>query len=112
MLQILAAGTIFSIYNETLIAMMMAHGDSYRAMIYQSIRVAMLLGVMFVGGYFYGLSGLVYSITIAPALFYLALLVGMRKYNVSPKVELLSIAIILFIIIGTWQIVGWPGLTA
>jgi len=109
MLRVLTLGTIFSIFNETLIAMMLAHGHSHKTGLLQAFRVFMLLIVMTIGGSQFGLVGLVYSIAIAPALFYVVLLFMMRSYNVSPKVELGSIAFVLLIVLSYWKVFGWPG---
>lgn len=111
MLRVLTLGTIFSIFNETLIAMMLAHGHSHKTGLLQSFRVVLMIGVMTIGGSQWGLTGLVYSIAVAPALFYIVLLYMMRSYNVSPKVELGSIAFVLLIVLSYWKVFGWPGIT-
>lgn len=110
MLRVLTLGTTFSIFNETLVAMMLAHGDSRKTGLLQAIRVAMLIVVMLIAGFKWGLVGLVYAIAVAPALFYFVLLYMMRSYNVSPKVELGSIAFILIIVLSSWSVFGWPGI--
>ncbi len=111
MLSVLALGTIFSIFNETLIAMMLAHGDSHKTGLLQAFRVALMISVMWFGGAQWGLVGLVYAIAVAPGLFYVVLLYMMRSYNVSPKVELGCMALILLIVISFWTAFGWPGIT-
>lgn len=111
MLQAMAVGTIFAVYNETFIAMMIAHTHSYRATVFQFCRVCLLIITMTIGGYGWGTVGLVYSISIAPALFYVLLLFNMRRYNVNPKVELATIAAILVTVITAWSFRGWPGLS-
>ena len=111
MLQILALGTIFTAYSETQVALMIAHTHSYRSAVFQAIRVAILLLSLCIGGVLFGFVGLLYAISIAPALFYVILLVfNMPYYKVSPLVQICSI-ILLLLVVGTgWNATGWPGL--
>lgn len=110
MLQVMAAGAIFTAYNETQVAMMIAHGDSYRSTLFQGCRVILLILAMLVGGVFFGLVGLVYSIAVAPALFYLVLLPNMSYYNVSPRLQVFSIMLLMAIIFSWWSHHGFPGI--
>jgi O-antigen/teichoic acid export membrane protein len=111
MLQAMAVGAIFTAYNETQVAMMIAHGHAYRSTLFQAGRVCLLIIAMTVGGSMYGVVGLVYSISVAPALFYLVLLFNMPYYNVSPKVQLSSILLLLTVVIVAWNVRGWPGIS-
>jgi len=111
MLQILALGTIFTAFNETQITLMIAHTHAFRSTVFQASRVALLLLSMGIGGALYGFVGLIYAISIAPALFYVILIVfNMPYYKVSPLVQI-SLIIFLLLIVGTgWNTIGWPGL--
>jgi O-antigen/teichoic acid export membrane protein len=110
MLQVMVVGTIFSTYNETLLAMVIAQTHSFKASVFQFFRVCMTITSLMIGGYFAGVVGLIYAIAIAPALFYLVLVSNMSKYNISPKVELFSIGFILSCVFLAWQSMGWPGI--
>ena len=110
MLQVMVVGTLFSAYNEALTTLIIAHTHSHRAAVLQFVRVVLMLSTLLIGGYFAGLVGLVYAIAIAPALFYLVLLFNMGNYNISPKVELNTIAFTLSSVYLAWHFMGWPGL--
>ena len=111
MLQIMAVGTIFTAFNETQIVLMIAHTHSFRSTVFQASRVALLLLSMSIGGALFGFVGLVYAISIAPALFYVILILfNMPHYKVSPLLQL-SMIIFLLLVVGIgWNAMGWPGL--
>lgn len=110
MLQVMAVGTIFSAYNETMVAMMIAHADTFRASMFQLARVILMIAALLLGGHYAGITGVIYAISIAPALFYLALTPNLKKYNISSKVELLTITLLLSGIFLSWHFAGWPGI--
>jgi len=110
MLQILALGTIFTAFNETQIALMIAHTHSFRSTVFQASRVALLLLSLGIGGALYGFVGLVYAISIAPALFYVILVIfNMPYYKTSPLVQISGIILLLLVVGIGWNTIGWPG---
>ncbi len=112
MLQIVAMGNIFTAFNETQIVLMIAHSHAFRSTVFQASRVVLLLLSMSVGGALYGFVGLIYAIAIAPALFYVILLVfNMPYYKVSPLVQISSIFFLLLVVGIGWNTFGWPGVS-
>ena len=112
MLQIMALGTIFTAFNETQIVLMIAHTHAFRSTGFQTSRVIILLLSLTIGGGLYGFVGLVYAIAIAPALFYVCLIVfNMPYYKTSPLVQISSIIFVLLVVGIGWNANGWPGIS-
>jgi O-antigen/teichoic acid export membrane protein len=109
MLQIMALGTLFSSHNDTMGSLIISRGRSYAHMLLQAYRVSTLLMSMFIGGYFFGLTGLVYAIALGPALFYPVICLYCRRLGLrSMRYDAVAFALVFLIVFSVWHRLGWP----
>lgn len=109
MLEIMAFGSAFFAAGAAILNIPMSFGDSYRHMWLQFFRFAVLLGVMTLGGYLAGLTGLVIAMTVAQMLFYPILRVVTYKYGIRDFLpDLLFLAAITAVVFVVWYLRGWP----
>lgn len=81
-LQILAAGGVASVIGSTTGPVLLAVGDSFRFMIVMAARMAFLLLAMGIGGYFFGVKGLIVGVAAPDLMMYPVLTLCIRKYGV------------------------------
>ncbi|MBX2808442.1 MAG: oligosaccharide flippase family protein [Cellvibrionaceae bacterium] len=111
MLQVMALGALFAVYNDTLATLILSKAQSLTYTLLYSCRVFILFMSIFLGGYFYGLTGVIYGIAVAPALFYPFLGIYVRRYGIyTMRVDFFSVLLVLSIVIPFWLYVGWPGI--
>ncbi len=111
MLQVMALGAIFAVYNDTLSTLILSKAQSLTYTLLYSCRVFIIFATMFLGGYFYGLTGIIYAIAIAPAIFYPFLGFYVRRYGIyTMRMDYFSVLIVLAIVIPVWLYMGWPGI--
>lgn len=109
MLQIMAAGSAFFAAGSAIINIPMSFGDSYRHMLLQLGRFALLLAAMLYGGWCAGLLGLVAGMAISQALFYPVLVAMARRYGVrgfAPDMAFLAVTLSAIAI--SWFLRGAP----
>lgn len=82
MLQILAVGSMGLVVTWSSLPVLLAKGDSYRHFIVNTTRGAALLGGMWLGGYFYGTTGLVMGVACVNYVTYPVLAASVNKYHV------------------------------
>lgn len=70
MVQVLAAGSVFSTISRTCSPVLLAAGDSFAHMIVLASRGVLLLAAMILGGMWYGAEGLIVGIAAASVLNY------------------------------------------
>lgn len=93
MLQILSVGAIASVIGSTIGPVLLAVGDSYRFMIIQASRTAILCGSMALGGFLYGMPGVIVGVAVPEFLLYPILVLCVRKYGVwLPALDLTGLA--------------------
>ncbi|HRI88693.1 MAG TPA: oligosaccharide flippase family protein [Candidatus Hydrogenedentes bacterium] len=102
MLQILAAGGVVSVIGSTIGPVLLAKGDSYRFMILQVVRTAIMCVTMALGGYFGGrtghpngaMIGVVVGVALPELLLYPVLVWAVRRYGVwLPKLDFAGFAL-------------------
>jgi O-antigen/teichoic acid export membrane protein len=81
MLQVLAAGSSFSIVNTTISPILLSVGNSFRHMLLLAYQSAVLLIAMFIGGYYFGIKGFVVAISLSHITTYPVLVLAVRKYG-------------------------------
>ena len=91
-------------------SLLISRGKSFQHMLLQGYRTVALLTAMVVGGYYFGLQGLVYAIALGPALFYPVIATYSHRLGLrSFRYDVTSFAIMILIIIPCWYYFGWPG---
>ncbi|MCC6488428.1 MAG: lipopolysaccharide biosynthesis protein [Candidatus Hydrogenedentes bacterium] len=81
-LQILAAGGVASVIGSTTGPVLLAVGDSFRFMILMAARMTFLLLAMALGGYFFGMKGLIVGVAAPDLMMYPVLTLCIRKHGV------------------------------
>ncbi len=109
MLQVISAGSVFSVITTSLTPLMLAHGDSKLSTYIQAYRVAVLFTLVISGGYLAGTTGLILGVAIAPALVYPVVALVVRRYGVfSLKMDSIYVVFSAAIIGGGWSALGLP----
>ena len=109
MLEIMAFGSAFFAAGAAILNIPMSFGDSYRHMWLQFFRFTVLLGIMTVGGYMAGVTGLVIAIALAQMLFYPILRIVTHKYGIRDFLpDVLFLAAICAVVLLVWYLRGWP----
>lgn len=103
MLQILSSGYIVLI-SSAIGPFYLAFGNSFLFMQLLAIKAFLLLGALFVGGYFFGAPGLIVGMAATHILFYPVQVIAYRRYNLwIPVMDFLAFLVSLFVIfIGLW----------
>jgi len=81
MLQVLAIGSGVIIIQKTISPAILAHGDSFRQMVFMSIQSTLLVSTMIGLGLIYGAKGIIFAIVIARFLNYFVLQAIIRPYR-------------------------------
>ncbi len=99
MLQILAAGSIGSVIAVTTGSVVLAVGDSFRHMVAQLVRTVLLIAGMAIGGWAWGVPGLLIGAAASKVLDYPALAWAVHRHGVwFPKLDLAAYAISVAVI--------------
>jgi O-antigen/teichoic acid export membrane protein len=109
MLQVIILGTIFTSNNDVLMTMVLSKANSFSYTLLMAFKVVITFTTMLLGGYFYGFSGVIYGIAIAPALLYPILGFYVRRYGIyTMKLDYQITAVILLSVFLSWFYFGWP----
>ncbi|NND55141.1 MAG: oligosaccharide flippase family protein [Gammaproteobacteria bacterium] len=109
MLEIMAAGSAFFAAGAAILNIPMSFGDSYRHMWLQFFRFIVLLGIMTIGGYMAGVTGLVIGIALSQMCFYPILRAVTHKYGIRDFMpDILFLSAIVAVIALVWNLRGWP----
>lgn len=105
MVQLLGVGAIFASVLVPVESVLIASGDSYRHMLLQFARSVILLGVMVLGGYYYGEIGVILGFVAASFLYYPILAGFVRRYNAwLPLLDFVPLIVSALIIgFGLWM---------
>ena len=102
MLQILAIGSIGAAITATSGNALLSIGDSFGYMIFQIASGILMALSMFVGGYYFGVVGLIAGVSIAKFLSYPVIAILMRRHNIwLPRLDGLA-AISSSMVVGGW----------
>ena len=109
MLQVIAAGSLFSVLNQSLVPLMVAHGNSRLSSFVQAYKVFVLFSLTLTGGYLAGIPGLITGIALAPAMVYPVTAIIARTYRVNClSYDWWVIASSLVLIWIGWSLTGVP----
>jgi O-antigen/teichoic acid export membrane protein len=98
-IQILAIGGCFKVITLTLMPLLIAVGDSFRMMCVQATQSVILIILLVIGGYYFGIFGLIVASAFSDVFNYPILIIAIKKYNIwEPKLDftaaIISIAVI------------------
>lgn len=82
MLQILAAGAVFRAMDAMVAPVLLAAGDSYRMMLLQAMRAAVMVVGIIVAGLYFDAAALVVVVALVPLVSYPMLVRMVRRYGV------------------------------
>ena len=104
MVQVLGAGAVAATVLVPVDSVLLASGDSFRHMVLQFIRSIVLILAMGLGGYGYGVPGVIFGYAASNLLYYPFLAAMVRKYRVwLPLLDAAGILIsVLAIGLGLW----------
>ena len=103
MLQILAIGSIGAAITATSGNALLSFGDSFGYMIFQIAGGVLMIMSMLVGGYYFGIVGLISGVSIAKFLSYPVMAILMRRHNIwLPQLDTYAVASSLLVIGGWW----------
>ncbi len=104
MLQVLSVGTIGSIVSASAGAILLPLGDSFNFMLFQVTRALLLIACMLMGGYYFGVVGLISGVAISKILSYPFLAVILSRHKIwLPGLDVAAfLASGLFVIFGLW----------
>jgi len=107
MLQILSIGIIGAVVSVSAGSVLLAKGDSFRFMILQVTRGAMLIAGMALGGFLGGFEGLVIGVALSKLLDYPVLAVSVHRYRLwLPALDFCAFGISAAVIGLGWFIVS------
>lgn len=108
-LQIISAGSVFSVISTSLIPIFLAHGDSKKTAFLQGCRGVILFALIISGGYLLGLKGLIIGAAVVPAVIYPIVNFMVRKYGVDClRLDVTYIIFSVSVISLGWYIRGFP----
>lgn len=104
MLQVLSVGTIGSIVSASAGAALLPLGDSFNFMLFQVARALLLILCMLMGGYYFGVVGLISGVAASKILSYPFLAVILSRHKIwLPTLDISAFLLSgLFIALGFW----------
>jgi O-antigen/teichoic acid export membrane protein len=104
MLQILSVGTIGSIISASAGAALLSLGDSFNFMLFQIARALLLIVCMLLGGYYFGVVGLISGVAVSKILSYPFLAVILSRHKIwLPGLDMTAyLATSIAVIFGLW----------
>jgi O-antigen/teichoic acid export membrane protein len=107
MVRILAIGAIGFVVSVTAHGVLLAKRDSFRFMILQVARVVLIIGGVCIGGWQWGLMGVLVGTVVARLAEYPVLAWAISRYNTwMPALDMGAFAVSAAVIAGGWYLMG------